>query len=267
MSIMKRFNAPKKRRHLIIADTQVKPGEDLSYLTHIGKYIAEKKPDVIVHIGDHWDFPSLSSYDKGKKVMEGRRVIDDVQAGHDGMDALMGPIWATQEQQRVNKKKVYNPEMHFVPGNHEDRFDRYANDNPELYGMVGVDSLNIEQYGWTVAKYLKPVCIDGIYYVHYLVNPMNGRPRAGNAAAQLKAVGSSFVVGHKQVLDIAIGDNQLDGKFRIGIVNGACYPHDEAYKGFQGNQHFRGLMVLNEVNDGFGLPMPISLDYLKERYQ
>ena len=118
-----------------------------------------------------------------------------------------------------------------------------------------------------MADYLKPVCIDGIYYVHYLVNPMNGKPRGGNAANQLKQVGSSFVVGHKQVLDIAIADNQLDGKYLIGIVNGACYPHNEAYKGHQGNQHFRGIMVLNEVDDGFGLPMPISLEYLTDRYK
>lgn len=254
------------KRHLVIADTQAKPEVDLDYMTYIGKYIVDKRPDVVVHIGDHWDFPSLSSYDKGKKVFEGRRVIDDVKAGHDGMVNLMSPVIALQEQQRANKKKVYNPRWVFCPGNHEDRYNRLANDNPELYGLVGVDSLNIEQYGWEVAPYLKPVCIDGIYYVHYLVNPMNGRPRAGNAAAQLKAVGSSFVVGHKQVLDIAIADNQLDGKYRIGIVNGACYPHDEAYKGHQGNQHFRGVMVLNEVEDGFGLPMPVSLDYLTKKY-
>lgn len=254
------------RKHIVIADTQAKPDEDLSYMSYIGQYIADKKPDVIVHIGDHWDFPSLSSYDKGKKVMEGRRVIDDVKAGHDGMELLLEPIQDLQRQQRANKKKVYSPQMIFCPGNHEDRFDRYANDNPELYGLVGTATLGLEDYGWEVQPYLKPVCVDGIYYVHYLVNPMNGRPRGGNAAAQLKAVGSSFVVGHKQVLDIAIADNQLDGKYRIGIINGACYPHDEAYKGHQGNQHFRGIMVLNEVEDGFGLPCPVSLDFLTKKY-
>lgn len=254
------------KRHIVIADTQAKPGEDLEYMSYIGQYIADKRPDVIVHIGDHWDFPSLSSYDKGKKVMEGRRVIDDVRSGHEGMELLMEPIKKLQGQQRANKKKAYNPKMVFCPGNHEDRFDRYANDNPELHGLIGVDTLDIGQYGWDVAKYLKPVEVDGIYYVHYLVNPMNGRPRGGNAAAQLKAVGSSFVVGHKQVLDIAIADNQLDGKHRIGIINGACYPHDEGYKGHQGNNHFRGIMMLNEVDDGFGLPCPVSLEFLTKKY-
>jgi len=255
------------RKHLIIADTQARPGVDLSYMSYIGQYIADKKPDVIIHIGDHFDFESLSSYDKGKKSMEGRRLVADIEAGMEGMRLLCDPIKKLQEQQRANKKKVYNPRMVFCPGNHEARFDRMANDNPELDGFVGTATLDLEQFGWEVGEFLKPIQVDGIYYVHYLMNPMNGRPRAGTAAGQLKAVGASFVVGHKQVLDIAIADNQLDGKYRIGIINGACYPHDEDYKGHQGNQHFRGVMVLNEVEDGFGLPMPVSLDYLTKRYK
>ena len=255
------------KRHLVIADTQCKPGVDLSYMNYIGQYIADKKPDVIVHIGDHFDFESLSSYDKGKKAMEGRRLVADIEAGMEGMRLLCDPIRKLQEQQRANRKKIYQPQMVFCPGNHENRFDRMANDNPELDGFVGTATLDLQQFGWKVGEFLKPVEVDGIYYVHYLMNPMNGRPRAGTAASQLKAVGASFVVGHKQVLDIAIADNQLDGKYRIGIINGACYPHDEEYKGHQGNQHFRGVMVLNEVEDGFGLPMPVSLDYLTKRYK
>ena len=37
----------------VIPDTQVRPGVDLSYLSHIGEYIAEKEPDAVVHLGDH----------------------------------------------------------------------------------------------------------------------------------------------------------------------------------------------------------------------
>ncbi|MNC77794.1 hypothetical protein D3C75_1298510 [compost metagenome] len=81
----------------------------------------------------------------------------------------------------------------------------------------------------------------------------------------MKTIGRSFVVGHKQVLDIAIRPT-IDNKMQIGIINGATYPHDEGYKGFQGNNHFRGIVVLNEAKDGFALPMPVSLDYLKDKY-
>lgn len=249
----------------IIGDTQVKPGHDLSYITHIGKYLADKKPDVIVCIGDWFDFESLSSYDRGKRSFEGRRLLADIEAGTSAMDMLLEPIKKLQQSQRYFKKKVYSPRMVFTMGNHEDRFDRVANDMPEFEGFVGMDTLNLEQWGWEVYPFLKPVEIDGIYFVHYLANPMTGKPYSGTALAQLKTVGNSFVVGHKQVLDIAIRPT-LDGKMQLGIINGAAYPHDEDYKGFQGNNHFRGIIMLNEVADGFALPVPVSLNYLERKY-
>ena len=39
---------------------------------------------------------------------------------------------------------------------------------------------------------------------------------------------------------------------------------DEKYKGYQGNNHFRGLTVLNDVRDGFGVPMFVSLESIME---
>ena len=40
----------------------------------------------------------------------------------------------------------------------------------------------------------------------------------------------------------------------------------EAYKGFVGNNHFRGITVLHEVDDGFATPMFVSLDYMKDKF-
>lgn len=250
---------------LVIGDTQVKPGHDLSYINHIGEYIIDKRPDVVVCIGDWFDFESLSSYDRGKKSFEGRRLIADIEAGTTAMNMLLEPLRTLQKSQRFFKKKVYNPRLVFCMGNHEDRFDRVANDMPEFDGFVGMDTLNLEQWGWEVYPFLKPVEIDGIFFVHYLANPMSGKPYSGTAMAQLKTVGNSFVVGHKQVLDMAIRPT-LDGRMQLGIINGACYPHDEGYKGHQGNTHFRGLILLNEVADGFALPIPVSLNFLAKKY-
>lgn len=248
-----------------MADTQCKPEEDLSYMSWIGRYIVQKKPDYIVHIGDHYDFPSLSFYDKGKKSFEGRRLIADIEAGNKGMELLLGPLKVLQNKQRVNKKKVYQPELHFCTGNHEFRFDRLSNDMPELDGFVGTETLKLEDMGWEVHPFLKPVVIAGIHFVHFLANPFTGKPYGGSALNQLKNVGNSFVVGHKQILDIAIRPT-LDGAHQIGIINGACYPFEEDYKGHQGNNHFRGLILLNEAENGFALPCPVSLDFLEKRF-
>ena len=248
--------ADKPLKIIVVADTQCKPTEDLSYMDWVGMYIRDKRPDVVVHIGDNWDCPSLSMYDKGKKSFEGRRLKADLEAGTEGLRRLTQHALSGEHQ----------PRLVFCMGNHEERIDRLAENMPELDGFVGTEILPLAELGWEVYPFLQPVEIGGVFFVHYLANPFSGKPYGGAALNQLKHVGRSFVVGHKQCLDIAIR-NDLSGRQQIGIINGACYPFDEAYKGPQGNAHFRGIVVLHEVEEGSALPMPVSLKYLEQRYE
>lgn len=251
--------------HLVIPDVQVKPGQDWAFLSHIGEYILDQRPDTIICLGDFFDMHSLSSYDKGKRSGEGARVSEDIQAGKEAMAKLLLPLMELQQRQRKNKEKVYRPRMVFTLGNHCQRIERYVNDNPELGEFLSYKNLGLERFGWEVHDFLKPVDVDGIIYTHYLANPMTGRPYSGSALNQLKTIGKSFVVGHKQVLDVGIRPI-IDGSMQIGIICGAAYPHDESYKGYQGNNHFRGVIVLHDVRNGFADPMFVSLDYLNRRY-
>lgn len=120
----------KKPTILVIADTQAKSEESLEYLLWIGKYIADKKPDIIVHIGDHFDLPSLSSYDKGTTNIEGKRLYKDIQAGVTGFEFL---------NLEMLKHKDYKPRKVFCLGNHEERLNRYVNEHPELQGTLGTE--------------------------------------------------------------------------------------------------------------------------------
>jgi hypothetical protein len=253
------------RIHLIIPDTQVKPDVNLEHLGWLGKYIVDIKPDVIVHLGDHFDMPSLSSYDKGTAAIEGKRVQEDIEVGKLGLDLILEPMKRYNNAARKNKKAVYSPELHFLMGNHEDRVDRYINTHPELQGYMSIEELGIESAGFTRHKYMQPVNIDGILYSHYFANPMSGRPYSGRAAGLLQRVGKSFVMGHRQELDYTCRE-LCDGSRQMGLVAGAFYQHDEGYKGPQGNKHWRGVVVLHEVRDGWGDAMFVSLDYLSRKY-
>jgi len=250
-------------KHLFISDCQVKPGVPLDHLRWLGQYIVDKQPDVIVCIGDFADLESLSSYDKGKKSFEGRRYKADIKAAKQGMDLLLNPMREYNENQKQYKHKQYKPRMIMTLGNHEQRIARVANDSPEFDGVISYDDL---PYGdWEVHDYLKPVVVDGVMYVHYLANPMSGKPYAGSAFNQLQKVQHSFCVGHKQTLDMATYFTPL-GRQTWGIVSGAFYQHDEDYKGYQGNAHFRGVVMLHDVRDGTFDPCVISLDYLRRKY-
>lgn len=245
---------------MFIPDAQVKPDIDTEYLSAIGRYIVDKKPDVLVNAGDFWDFPSLSSYDKGKLSFEGRRLQHDINAGKKGMEVLLAPL---RDYQKTNPE--YQPRMVFTLGNHEQRLLRLPSENSELAGFIGYHLLDLDK-DWEVHDFLEPVNIQGINFVHYLSNPFNGKPYGGNAASQLKSVGVSFCVGHKQTLDVAI-QPVLDGTMRIGIVAGASYPFDEDYKGYQGNTHFRGIVMLYQAKEGFAEPAFVSTQYLINRYK
>ena len=80
------------KMHMVIPDTQVKPGVAIDHLEWAGKYAQEKQPDVIVMIGDWWDMPSLSSFDKGKMAFEGRRYVNDIKAGRQAIESFINPI-------------------------------------------------------------------------------------------------------------------------------------------------------------------------------
>lgn len=253
--------------HLMIPDTQVKGGLDMSWLSWIGEYIASKKPEVIVHIGDHADMPSLSSYDKGKRSAEGKRVYDDIKASIEGMRLILEPLYKLQQEQlREYGKVLYKPKMVLTLGNHEQRLQRHVDANPELSGFLGYDSLKYKDFGWEVYDFLEPAIINGVVYCHYMPNPMTGKPYGGTALNILKNVGESFCMGHKQCLDVATRFLPASGRQQWGIVAGACYEHEEGYKGHMGNRHFRGIVVKHNVSRGSFNPMFVNLDYLKERY-
>jgi hypothetical protein len=245
----------------------VKPGVDLSYLTWIGKYICKKRPDVIINAGDFADMEGLSSYDKGKRKAEGKRVQEDIDAAVKGMTLLLQPLRELQEQQRAIGETVYEPRMVLTLGNHEHRIDRYVNDNPELHGFLSIDSLKYKEFGWEVVPFLTPIVIGGISYCHYFPNVMNGKPMGGNALAKLKTIGMSYTHGHVQTLDVATRFLPTDGQQQWGLCAGACYTHEEDFKGVIGNKHWRGVVVKHNVKGGSYDPLFISLDWLESEYQ
>lgn len=257
---------PSGKTHLVIFDTQVRPGISLEYLRWIGEYIVRKQPKVLIQIGDHADMCSLSGYDKGKKAAEGRRVQEDIQASIAGMEVLLTPMWNLQAQQRAEGVEVYNPRMVLTLGNHCHRIDRHVEANPELFGFLSIKDLKFEEMGWQVVPFLTPIKIDGVNYCHYFPNVMTGKPLGGTAANMLKVIGESFTMGHRQLLDVAVRTLQSSGDQQWGVICGSSYVHNEEYKGVQGNKHWRGIMVKHNVKNGSYDPLMISMDWLQAEY-
>lgn len=237
----------------VIPDVQAKPGNDFKYLTRVGRYIAEKEPDQLVMIGDWADMASLSSYDKGKKSFEGRRYKKDIEASERAMVALEMGLMG------------FKGKRHLLYGNHEERILRAVESQPELEGVIGLEDLGYEAYGWKTYPFLVPLTLGGVVFCHYFTSGPMGRPVA-SAQRLIATKHQSCIAGHQQGRQVAYGF-RADGKQLTAIIAGSCYEHNENYMGPQGNKHWRGIVGLHQVKDGEFDEMFVSLDYLKRKYK
>ena len=207
--------------------------------------------------------PSLCSYDQGKRQMEGRRYKADVEAVKEGMTRFLAPIRDLQARQKRNKEKVYRPRMVMTLGNHEERINKAVDNDAKLEGVIGIADLGYEQAGWEVHPFLEVVVIQGVAFSHYYPSGQMGRPIT-SARALLNKMHMSCIAGHQQGRDIAYG-RRADGTSITAIIAGSCYTHDEDYLSPLNNQVWRGIVVLNEVENGSFDEMMVSLKYLEQR--
>ena len=251
-------------RILVIPDCQVKEGVPLDHLNWAGQAICDYKPDVIVNIGDFADMPSLSTHDvKGSKYFEGLRYKKDVEVVKEAMQLLLKPLRDMQKVQKDSKHKVYKPRMVLTLGNHENRINRAINNNPQLEGLLSVKDLEYEK-DWEVHDFLHPVFINGVGFNHYWPVGAMCRP-AASPAAIISKLHMSCVGGHQQGKQVAYG-KRADGQSICAIIAGSYYQHNEDYMDLLSNKHWRGLVVLNEVDDGHFDEMFLSIEYLKGKY-
>lgn len=254
---------------LIIPDTQVRAGVPIDHIRAAGNYIVRHKPDHIVVMGDWWDMPSLSRFNSNKEA-EGLRIKEDLEAGNEAMMELMLPLIKYNGKRKINKKRLYKPKLTYIVGNHDPqvRLPRLVEAHPILEGFVKDTTDDfLQTLGFKVVPYLQIENIQGIRFSHYIQNPhsLKGAPLSGQIDTMLKNAGHSFVIGHQQTYKM--GKHYLsDGTQRLGIVAGAFYDHEERYQGPQGNQHWRGIVQLNDVKNGSADVCELSLDYLKRKY-
>ena len=249
------------RKHLLIPDVQDGPDRPKDHLQWAGRYVADKRPDVIVQIGDFADFASLSSYDKGKKEIEGKRLSADWDSMRRALDILEKPYAGLSK---------YKPRKVYVEGNHEYRVKRYANDNPQLDTLPDVLG-EFRSRGWEIHPFLKTVAIDGVHYCHLFARTSTGKVTnssqrfgATNAIAQARANMVSCTAGHRPGFEyglLPIADRTLHS-----LIAGSYFQHNENYETPQGSRYWRGLVMKHEVQAGEYNLMQVSLDYLKRKY-
>jgi len=251
--------------YLILPDPHAHPDHNNDRADWLGQFILDRKPDVVVNMGDTFDMPSLSSYDKGKASFSGASYEKDISSGLDFLDRMWHPI------RKAKKKK---PTSIFLEGNHEHRLKKVIEYDPQLQGdKFGVSYKNyqLKDYHNEVVYYQGQTpgiyTADGISFSHFLVSGLMGRPIGGehHAASLLSKNYSSCVVAHSHTVDWAVRSSS-NGKKIMGLVAGVFQDYDAGWAGTCNNLWWPGIIYLRGVEDGTYDPEFISLEALRDEY-
>lgn len=247
--------------HVIVPDSHAHPDYSNSRFRLAGQFIADIRPDVVINLGDWYDMPSLSSYDKGTKSFEGRRLRNDLAAGTAALDMFMSPI-------RARKKKL--PRFIALQGNHEYRLNKAIEYNAALLDGVKTD-FSFPDYGfeWVPYNGATPgvINVDGILYSHYITRGGTDRALSSihQAASLLSQSMVSVVVGHKHTLDFS-RKVRMDGIPIQSICAGWWGDFSPSFAGNGVDHWWSGITVLYNVENGQFDPEFVSMKRLKEVY-
>ena len=250
------------RTHLVIPDSHAHPDFNNDRADWLGKFIADIKPDVVVNLGDMWDMPSLSSYDKGKKSFEGRRYARDIEAGLDFDDRLWEPI-------RKLKKRL--PFRVFLEGNHENRIKKHLEFQPEMSEFMGFQNLDLNRNYDIVTEYngASPgvVEVDGVHYAHFFISGVMGRPIGGEHPAYqlVNKQGASCTAGHSHITDFCVRST-VNGKVKMGLIAGMYQDYFSNYAGAANELWWKGVIVKRNVEGGSYEPQWVAMETLKKEY-
>lgn len=161
---------PGVHKILVIPDAHASVSLCNDRFTWIGKLCADRKPDIIVQIGDFCSWDSVSTHERPGTAQFSRKPSFDAEFAVFN-DALL----------RINAgmpKDVDKVRRIVTMGNHEIRLYNYEDANPVCAGLLtGRVEQAFESAGWEYYPYGQEVFIEGVSFTHKPFNIM-GKPKS-----------------------------------------------------------------------------------------
>lgn len=164
------------------------------------------RPDVVIALGDLYDFNVVSSHPKTPAKKKDRALFEEelAQVG----------------KARPDLERVGGKENIFLLGNHEDRLDRYvAEKAPELSGLLSTEGVIRKALGygngkWRIVPYRDHIKVGKVYFTHDVGHAGVGAVRQSQAAFE-----ANTVIGHVHRVDYMVRGNAV-GKPHVGAAFG-----------------------------------------------
>ncbi|WP_265499547.1 metallophosphoesterase [Paracoccus beibuensis] len=257
---------------LVVPDTHFRPNEsfdDTDRAGAVGRFALDKRPDVIIHMGDLVDMQSVSKWAGAKSVggaggsrsHERKRIREDLACFREMQRAMWAPIHRANERhinRSRHRERVYTPRGIQLLGNHCGWLDRVPENIPELDGLIGTFLLHeiSEDNGLECYDFREVVTIGGIDFSHNFPTG-NSRQPVGIAQA-LNKWGKSLVFAHTHTVGYDRKPVGKDGAMMAYMAGCFMPPHR------CGPFEWSGLSLLTEVADGNALIQQFSYDQIME---
>jgi hypothetical protein len=193
------------RRVVVIGDTHWTPGMDFESMSWIGRYVADARPDNVVHIGDAQDFESCEFHSPPGSASHAKRpaFIDDIEAGEEALHTY---------HKEVAPGEIPHDK---TDGNHEYRVERLEEAAPNLAGTLVLQREQLfARYRWRTTPYRHWLFLEGVGFTHVplsiMQKPIGGRypeNTIGNQATHSIIFGHCHRFNHVTVPKIGINNS------------------------------------------------------------
>lgn len=257
---------------IIIPDSHADPRFPNHRYVAAGRFIAERRPDNIVQLGDFGNLESLCFHNKGRPLLqEGMRLKDDMDAMQEAYELLQNEIDTVNRKATSLHRRRYSPRMVWLDGNHEYRVRRYLEQQPELDGYLPEAGL-VNTRGWEYVPYMDNAFISGVRFTHIPINPGNSRPYGGKYVTWRVVENSSMSVVFGHTHSRTLSSLRRVAEHGAEVINSyaaGCYIdyHPDYVRGVESIVNWwRGLSVLTHFDKGEFDVETVSMERLFEEY-
>lgn len=201
---------------LVIPDRHNDPRHPhrLAVSTWLARLGSERRPKVVVDLGDSITMDSCSRHDRND-TLKGR-MKPSIKAD---LDNHLASLQAFERGRDADWK----PKRIKTRGNHEQRLWAFENEHPESEGSHTHEyTQQLLQFGWQERPFGEFAYVEGVAFTHAPINGM-GRPMGGKTSTH-RAGGmltSSLVHGHTHQLQI-FNDAKMGPQERISVIQAGC---------------------------------------------
>lgn len=203
----------KTERALVIPDIHLCPtSPDVSRMEWFGRHAAAIAPDWIIQLGDMMTADSVSghaapgtiSFEKNPRI---KADFENLERGLERFNRGLGKC-------RARKHKTM--------GNHEQRFERFEDRNPQCQGLFTERYLStMNGAGWGVTEFGRYFYVQGTGFIHIPLNPL-GRPYGGKTAPGRIANDSTFNIVHGHTHQYhSVSAAKMDGG-QVRVISAGC---------------------------------------------